>query len=84
MIGLGYIKGIVKCMMFMDGFFLFYIGWNNINYDGIVLFEGIGVEDDFYFVYSFFFDFEEDCIVYFFDYGGDFIVYVEKGNVRGV
>lgn len=81
--GLGHIKGTVKRMTPKGGLPLPHIGWNNINHNGTALFEGIGAEDDFYFVHSYFFDLEEDCTAYSFDYGGDFTAYVEKGNVRG-
>ena len=81
--GLGVVKGTVTKMTPADGQPLPHIGWNNINHDGADLFAGIGADEDFYFVHSYFLQLEDDVKSFAFDYGGAFTAYVQKGNIHG-
>lgn len=81
--GLGIVNGTVTKMTPAGGEPLPHIGWNNIDHDGEGLFEGVGADEDFYFVHSYYLQLDEAESSFTFDYGGAFTAYVQKGNIHG-
>jgi len=82
--GLGILDANVVRMEPLNGKTLPHIGWNQINHNGSGLFHDISVNDDFYFVHSYYMKLNQPVKHYSFDYGGIYTGYIEMGNVFGV
>ena len=82
--GLGIVAAEVKRMSPANEEPLPHIGWNQVNHDGRMLFEGIPKDADFYFVHSFHMALKEPVLNYTVNYGGLHTSFVQKNNVVGV
>ena len=77
--GLGIIKG--TCKRFPSSVKIPHMGWNSIKPRESKLLDGIGKEDYFYFVHSYYPVPENDVVAATTDYGVEFPSVIEKGNV---
>lgn len=81
--GLGFIEG--KVTKFRAGLPVPQIGWNRIETQDDVLFEGVGNGTSFYFVHSYYaVDLDIASQIATADYGGEFAVAARKGRVAGL
>jgi len=82
--GLGFIKGrVVYHRASQNGLCLPHIGWNEVDYRDIKLFDGIDNRSCFYFVHSYEFIPEEQVEVGYTNYGYDFVSVVQKDHIIG-
>ncbi len=77
--GLGIVKG--TCKRFPSSVKIPHMGWNSIKVGKSRLLDGIGKEDYFYFVHSYYPVPEDDVVVATTDYEVEFPSVIEKGNV---
>ena len=84
--GLGYIDATVKRINDFDGSLIIpHMGWNDVDSEGLSLFNGIENHSCFYFVHSYAMKIN-DCKglnVAYTDYGEDVVAYVQKGHIHG-
>jgi glutamine amidotransferase len=89
--GLGWIKGKVDKISFNDSqenqnLRIPHMGWNNliiIDSDN-PLFKDLPQNPDFYFVHSYYFDLDEDCLIANVQYGQEITAAIQKDNIFGV
>jgi len=82
--GFGIFDAEVVRMMPDQGLALPHIGWNSVQHDGSGMFSKIAINEDFYFVHSYFMRLDSPHIHFNFSYGGNFTAYVRSGNAHGV
>ncbi|MES2419425.1 MAG: imidazole glycerol phosphate synthase subunit HisH [Bacteroidota bacterium] len=61
-----------------------HIGWNTVHFENNLLFEGVAVETQFYFVHSYFIEYNPTFGIAAVNYGNKFSAAVQKDNFYGV